>query len=197
MDSSENLVQQYKYEPQSSHFSKRQFSIHCTVKHLPNSHDYIYHLSKEMKHNYAYTATVFRQLINESSSDIICLKSDNCATQYKSKYVFKAFHSLAVKMQKKIVSFYGTSGHGKGLVDAMSSFGVKAPIRRAVLTEDFSYRNAKDIFDYLTLLFGNDINKHYILLDGDEIQDVKNSVSGSYKIKKCRSLHMISYFPDG
>ena len=197
MDSSENLVQQYKYEPQSSHFSKRQFSIHCTVKHLPNSHDYIYHLSKEMKHNYACTATVFRQLINESSSDIICLKSDNCATQYKSKYVFKAFHSLAVKMQKKIVSFYGTSGHGKGLVDAMSSFGVKAPIRRAVLTEDFSYRNAKDIFDYLTLLFGNDINKHYILLDGDEIQDVKNSVSGSYKIKKCRSLHMISYFPDG
>ena len=197
MDSSENLVQQYKYEPQSSHFSKRQFSIHCTVKHLPNSHDYIYHLSKEMKHNYAYTATVFRQLINESSSDIICLKSDNCATQYKSKYVFKAFHSLAVKMQKKIVSFYGTSGHGKGLVDAMSSFGVKAPIRRAVLTEDFSYRNAKDIFDYLTLLLTNIINKHYILLDGDEIQDVKNSVSGSYKIKKCRSLHMISYFPDG
>ena len=35
--------------------------------------------------------------------------------------------------------FYGTSGHGKGLVDAMSSFGVKAPIHRAVLMEDFSY----------------------------------------------------------
>ena len=79
MDFSENLAQQYKYEPQSSHFSKRKFSLHCTLKHLPNSHDYIYHLSNEMKHNYAFTATVFRQLINESSSDIICLKSDNCA----------------------------------------------------------------------------------------------------------------------
>ena len=100
-------------------------------------------------------------------------------------------------MQKKIVSIYRTSGHGQGLVDAMSCFRVKAPIRRAVLTEDFSYRNAKYIFDYLTLLFGNDINKHYILLDGDEIQDLKNSISGSYKVKKCRSLHMISYFPDG
>ena len=100
-------------------------------------------------------------------------------------------------MQKKIVSCYGTSGHGKGLVDVMSSFRVKAPIHRAALMEDFSYWNAKDIFDYLNLIFGNDINKHYILLDGDEIQDVKNSVSGSYKIKKCRSLHMISYFPDG
>ena len=88
-------------------------------------------------------------------------------------------------MQKKIVSFYGTSGHGKGLVDVMSSFRVKAPIHRAALMEDFSYWNAKDIFDYLNLIFGNDINKHYILLDGDEIQDM------SY------DLHMISYFPDG
>ena len=74
-----------------------------------------------------------------------------------------------MKIQKKIVSFYGTSGHGKGLVDAMWSFGVKAPICRALLTDDFSYQNAKDIFDYLTLLFGNDINKH-IPIDGDEIQ---------------------------
>ena len=45
MDCSENLAQQYKYEPQSSHFSKRQFSLHCTIKHLPNSHEYNYHLS--------------------------------------------------------------------------------------------------------------------------------------------------------
>ena len=197
MDFSENLAQKYKYESQSSHFSKRQFFLHCTVKHLPNSHEYIYHLPNKMKHNYAFTTTVLRQLIRESSCDIIRLKSDNCATQYKSKYVFKVFHILAVKMQKKIVSIYGTSGHGKRLVNAMSGFGVKAPIRRAVLTEDFSYRKAKDIFDYLALLFGNDINKHYILVDGDEIQDVKHSVSRSYKIKKCRSLHLIAYFPDG
>ena len=79
MGFSENLAQQDKYEPQSSHFSERQFSLHCTIKHMPNSHEYIYHLSNEMKHDYAFTATVLRQLINESSSDIICLKSDNCA----------------------------------------------------------------------------------------------------------------------
>ena len=91
-----------------------------------------------MKHNYAFTATVLRQLINESSSDIIRLKSDNCAMRYKYKYVFKMFHSLAVKMQKKIVSFYGTSSHEKGLVDAMSSFRVKAPIHsRSCFDERF------------------------------------------------------------
>ena len=35
LDYSENIAQQYKYEPQSAHCSKRQFSLHCTVKHTP------------------------------------------------------------------------------------------------------------------------------------------------------------------
>ena len=33
MNFSENLSQQYKYEPQSCHFNKQQYSLHCTVKH--------------------------------------------------------------------------------------------------------------------------------------------------------------------
>ena len=70
----------------------------------------------------------------------------------------------------------------------MSSFGVKVPIRRAVLTEDFSYWNAQDIYDYLIQLFRNDSE--------NEIE-VEKEILGSYGIKKCRSLYMISYFPDG
>ena len=146
------MTQQYKFEPQSSNFSKKQFSLHGTVKHLPDSHEYIYHLSNVMTHNYAFTLTVLKYLIDHSSTNI-GIKSDDCATQYKSKYVFKAWHTLAAKTNKCIVTFYGTSGHGKGLVDAMSSFGVKAPICRAVLTEDFSYQNAQDIYDYHTQFF--------------------------------------------
>ena len=45
---SENLTQSYKYEPQSSHFNKQQYSLHCTVKHLKDAkHQYLYHLSDE------------------------------------------------------------------------------------------------------------------------------------------------------
>ena len=33
MDYSENLSQQYKFEPQSCHFNNSQYSLHCTVKH--------------------------------------------------------------------------------------------------------------------------------------------------------------------
>ena len=45
---SENMTQQYKFESQSSHFNKKQFSLHCTVKHLPDSQKYIYYLSNAM-----------------------------------------------------------------------------------------------------------------------------------------------------
>ena len=82
-------------------------SLHILVKDnfpsiVPSStcriHMSIFTIFLTKWNNYAFTATVLRQLINKSSSDIICLKSDNCATQHKPKYVFKVFHSLAVKM---------------------------------------------------------------------------------------------------
>ena len=99
------------------------------------------------------------------------------------KYVFKAWHTLAAKTNKCIVTFYGTSGHGKDLVDAMSSFGVKAPICRAVFTEDFSYQNALDIYDYLTQFFSNDSKKHYYLIEKNEIEVEKEKIQGSYGIQ--------------
>ena len=51
MDYSENVSQHFKYEPQSSHFNKTQYSLHCTVKHVPGDspYQYIYHLSDEKK----------------------------------------------------------------------------------------------------------------------------------------------------
>ena len=33
MDFSENLTQLFKYEPQSSHFNKSQYLLHCTAKY--------------------------------------------------------------------------------------------------------------------------------------------------------------------
>ena len=47
MDFSENISQMYKNEPQSSHFNKAQYSLHCTVEHQQNEYKYNYHLSDE------------------------------------------------------------------------------------------------------------------------------------------------------
>ena len=44
---------------------------------------------------------------------------------------------------------FGVSRHGKGLVDVMSGFGVKDPLRKAVVTEDLHYDSVQDIFSYL------------------------------------------------
>ena len=92
MDYSENLSQQYKFEPQSCHFNKSQYSLHCTVKHTGCDtllYEYTYHLSDEMKQDFAFTSTVVCHLLEVNKPSTTRFKSDNCATQYKSKYVFK------------------------------------------------------------------------------------------------------------
>ena len=92
MDFSENFLQIHKFKPQSSLFSKAQYSLHCTVKDC----------------------------------------SDSDTLTYQSKYVFSLLSSSAKKVSRKGVLYYGVLGHGKGLVDTISAFGVKNPIRRAV-----------------------------------------------------------------
>ena len=70
--------------------------------------------------------------------------------QFKSKHVFYFWHSLAKEQDKTIIVYYGPSGHGKGLVNAMSAFSAKTPLRSAVVAEDFDYRSAADIQNFLS-----------------------------------------------
>ena len=43
---------------QSAHLSKKQFSLHCIVKHTSeNERMYMYHLSDVQKHDFAFTST--------------------------------------------------------------------------------------------------------------------------------------------
>ena len=78
----------HKFEPQSSHFNKSQYSLHCTVRHGANGNLYLYHLSDEKQHDYAFTVAVVEHIIfiKEENHVILRFKSDNSLTQYKSKY---------------------------------------------------------------------------------------------------------------
>ena len=89
--------------------------------------------------------------------------------------------------------YYGVSGHGKGLVDAMSAFRVKGPLRRAVVTLDFSYSNSKDIYEFLINKYHNGETKHYFLIDKDEITEKRES-KPLLIIKDCMEKH-VSVFP--
>ena len=123
MDFSETLTQQHKFEPQFSHFNEQQYSLHCTVKHTNNPampYEYLYHLSNDMKHDYAFTSVVVDELIASSEdSTILRFKSDNCATQSKCKCTFNCWLTLSHKLNKIFFLYYGVSGQGKGLLDAM------------------------------------------------------------------------------
>lgn len=89
IDYSENITQSFKYEPQESHFNKKQYSLHCTVKHEEEKNKYFYHFFDELTHNFAFTYSVAELLIHlDPKLEIIRIKSDNCSTQYKSKNVF-------------------------------------------------------------------------------------------------------------
>ena len=112
---------------------------------------------------------------------MIQFKSDNCATQDKSKYVFWYWSNLAAQHGKKVLVYYGVAGRGRGLVDAMSSFGVKAPHRKAVITNDFTCSSALDIHKYLNIFFQNDNQKHHHYLDKSTIDLIFFFLKKSFK----------------
>ena len=183
----DNLSQEYKFELQSCHFNKSWYSPHCTVKHtgcdtLP--YEYVSHLSLEMKHDFTFTSTVVRHLLEVDKSSTIHSKSDNCTTQCKSKYIFKQWQSL-------------TKENGMSwLVDAMSGFGVERSLKRAVITCNFSYRNSLDIYNYLTETFSNNDEKHFLVLNPETIAKRREDKQ-PLPIKLCKKKHMISFSPDG
>ena len=64
-DYSENMSQLHKKEAQSCHFNKTSYSLHCAVEHvnfknrsLKSAFRYLYHLSDNMKCDFAFTSTV-------------------------------------------------------------------------------------------------------------------------------------------
>ena len=204
-DYSENMSQMFKHEPQSAHFNKRAYSLHCTVEHTktkPGSTEaspnrYIYHLSDDMKHDYAFTsACVNHHLETNPVPQIIRQKNDNCGVQYKCRYVFGEYQIIAIQYGRVVIIYYGVAGHGKGLVDAMSSFGVKGPMRRAVYIEGFKYSSAADICNRMESEFRNDDNKLYYVIEEDNLCE-RRKLKKSLPIEGCVGLHMIAFHPDG
>ena len=71
-------------------------------------------------------------------------------TQYKNKYAFKSMQNLSDTYNLRIISISGAAGHGKGLIDAMSSFGAKSILRRDIVAFDVWFADSKEVCSYLT-----------------------------------------------
>lgn len=91
------MTQIHQTEPQSSHFNKNGYSLPCTVMlQLPEESPlYYYYLSDDMKHDWAYSSSVIRHLNQLWNPKILRFKSDNCATQYNSLWMFGFYRSFS------------------------------------------------------------------------------------------------------
>ena len=191
-----------KHEPQDAHFNSNQTSLHNTIVYPANDSSnitYAYHLSDIKIHNSIFVAHVTNDLLQKfpevENFPIIRFKSDNCPAQYCCKYVFPFYLDLANKLNKPVLVYYGVNGHGWGMVDGMSSFGVQAPVRRAVVTSDFYYGNTEELVTFLKAIRKNN-NFYYKLLDkelflgGQEEREM-------LKIKGCLKARMMSFLPSG
>ena len=101
---------------------------------------------------------------------------------------------LAADRGVPVVWYYGTSGHGKGLVDAISGFKVKGSLRKAIVTEDLFYDHANDSLTYLNSQFSEDSTKMHYKITSEEINSITSS---AVIIKDVRKQHIIAFYPDG
>ena len=148
-DFSQNVSLRPKDEVQSAHFSGKQFTSHCAIVE-PVQYWYHYHISGDTKHNPFFVDYLVRDIAKCNIKDEdLWIQSDNSPTQYKNKHAFNLYQKLADDFNLPIVRTYGASGHGKGVIDAMSSFGAKNILRHDIITQDVFFNNSVSIVNYL------------------------------------------------
>ena len=134
---------------------------------------------------------IFRQW--DVCNETIILKSDNAPMQYKSKWAFHMYQQLADEYNVRIIRLYGAAGHGKGLIDAMSSFGVKALLRRDIITADAWIANSDERCNHLRMR--GDRRMRYDVVNPEQL-DRKRMEKVAFVIKDCTRMHLFDYRPN-
>ena len=201
LDYSQNIAFKEKKQAQSVHFSGRQHTLHKTIILSPeNEVLYVYHLSDDTNHDSVMNFHIIRDILKYHSeviqNGILVLRSDNCQEQYKCKYIFYEMKILTKELRIKVVWFYGEPGHGRGLVDAMCSFGWKQQLRNEIITNDSWFQNAEEMVRFLQQYFLDDESKEHHLVDEAENAKVKANERGELEIKPCRKFHVIGVNED-
>ena len=104
---------------------------------------------------------------------------------------------LALKYKITVTWFYSVSEHGKGLVDTMSSFGCKGPLRMAIKANDEWFSCAAAMVDYLADYFEDDQTKEHYLVDPSVTAKQRRSKNKELKITGNRKLHLIVVNKEG
>ena len=164
-----NIDMTENVQAQSSHYSGAPQTCHCIIfKGNDAMTCYVNHISDDKNHS-VMTFTILRDNIEKypefTKDRCLVLHSDNASSQYKCKYMFYQMKELAKEFELLVCWFYGEPGHGKGTIDAMSSFGCNALLRSDIIRNDNWFENAEKIVVFLKAHFEGDDTKHHYLVD--------------------------------
>ena len=202
MDYSQNIKLTEKKQSQSAHFSGKQQTLHDSLILHDNAYHYVYHISDDTNHDSVMTLKIVEDIIVNHpeviKTGILNLRSDNCSSQYKCRFVFKGLLDLAKKYNVRINFFYGEAGHGRGLIDAMAWFGAKGPMRKCIIDTDKWFENAEQMVSYLNELknIKNDKSKEYHYLDQYTTAALRREGRSERRIVGSSFAHVISFFSD-
>ena len=203
LDYSQNIAFTEKKQVQSAHFSGKQHTLHNTVIQSPNQGKivYVHHLSDDTNHDSVLTFSIIRDIIKHHPEVIqkgfLIIRSDNCQEQYKCKFTFFEMKRIAIEFGITVVWFYGELGHGRGLVDAMSSFGCKLQLRHEIITNDSWFPNAKHMVQFLKKYFSGDNSKEYYCVDDADTAQLRTKERGEFVLTPCRQFHVIAVNQNG
>ena len=158
-------------------------------------------MSDDTNHDSIMTMHIIEDNIKQHpeliADGVLILRSDNCSTQYKSRYVFKAMLDLAKKYGIRIIWFFGEAGHGRGLIDAMAWFGAKGPMRNHILQTDRWFENAEAMCSFLKLRFSKDKAKFYNYMDFRMLAEIRRLGREERPVEGCQAARVMMYSPDG
>ena len=201
MDYSQNIKLTEKNQVKSAHFSGKKQTLHDPLIQNKGHHHYVYHLSNDTSHDSVMTKAILNDLRANYpeiiESGILILRSDNCTTQYKSRFVFKALMELAKKYNIQIIFSYAEACPGTGLIDTMAWFGCKGPLRKEIVTNNAWFSNADEMHSFLSKNFELDPSKKYFLISKHNTADKRKEGQEEQKIKGSSKAHVISFNPDG
>ena len=90
--------------------------------------------------------------------------------------------------------YYGVSGHSKGLVDSMTSFGVKGPLEKSIITENFFFNDVEQVKEHLEQKHLDKPNWVYRVASEDHLAERRKQPREEFKILQCQKLHNC-FFP--
>ena len=193
LDFSENITIKPKFEVQDAHFSGKQYTLHCSIVE-PGMNKYVYHLCDDTKHDPVFVNEVLEDTLTKRNikNETVIIKSDNAPTQYKNQYAFFLLEQITSKYNATILRIYRAAGHGKGLIDAMSSFGVKGILRRGIIGNDEWFSNSAEICDHLNLR--GDSRMSYTSIESNQ-PDQKRKEKKGLVINGCMIQHKLILKP--